>query len=50
MLKRQGETGLANTSRLLKEAPKTVNNNLTVLNVMLKKAVERDAIERMPCS
>jgi integrase len=36
--------------RLLKKAPKTVNNILTVLNVMLKKAVEWDVIERMPCS
>ena len=31
------------------KAPKTVNNVLTVLNVMLKKAVEWDVIERMPC-
>ena len=36
--------------RLLKKAPKTVNNILTVLNVMLKKAVEWDVLERMPCS
>jgi integrase len=36
--------------RLLKKAPKTVNNILTVLNVLLKKAVEWDAIERMPCN
>ncbi len=36
--------------RLLKKAPKTVNNILTVLNVMLKKAVEWDVIERMPCT
>jgi len=34
--------------RLLKKAPKTVNNILTVLNMMLKKAVEWDVIERMP--
>ncbi len=31
------------------KAPKTVNNALTVLSVMLKKAVEWDVIERMPC-
>lgn len=30
-------------------APKTVNNVLAVLNVLLKKAVEWDVIERMPC-
>ena len=30
--------------------PKTVNNVLTVLNVPLKKAVEWDVIERMPCT
>jgi integrase len=32
------------------KAAKTVNNVLTVLNVLLKKAVEWDVIERMPCS
>ncbi len=31
-------------------APKTVNNVLTVLSVLLKKAVEWDVIERMPCT
>jgi integrase len=31
-------------------SPKTVNNVLTVLNTMLKKAVEWGVIERMPCS
>jgi excisionase family DNA binding protein len=35
---------------LTHRAPKTVNNVLTVLNVMLKKAVEWDAIERLPCT
>jgi integrase len=35
--------------RLKDRAPKTVNNVLTVLNVLLKKAVEWDVIERMPC-
>ena len=30
--------------------PKTVNNTLTVLNMMLKKAVEWDVIERIPCT
>ena len=32
------------------KAPKTVNNVLTVLNTMLKKAVEWEVIERMPCT
>jgi integrase len=36
--------------QLLNKAPKTVNNILTVLNVMLKKAVDWDVIARMPCS
>jgi len=36
--------------RLLNKAPKTVNNILTVLNVMLKKAVEWGVIERLPCT
>ena len=31
------------------KAPKTVNNVLTVLNIMLKKAVEWDVVERLPC-
>jgi integrase len=31
-------------------APKTVNNVLTVLNVLLKKAAEWDVVERMPCT
>jgi integrase len=31
-------------------APKTVNNVLTVLNVLLKTAVEWGGIERMPCT
>ena len=35
---------------LLRKAPKTVNNILTVLNVMLKTAAEWDLIERMPCT
>src|SRR5262249_26107560 len=37
-------------SRLSTKAAKTVNNVLTVLNVLLKKAVEWDVIDRMPCS
>jgi integrase len=37
-------------SRLQDRAPKTVNNVLTVLGVLLKKAVEWDVIERMPCA
>jgi integrase len=36
--------------QLRDRAPKTVNNVLTVLNVLLKKAVEWDVIERMPCT
>src|SRR5712691_10723397 len=36
--------------RLVHRAPKTVNNVLTVLNMLLKKAVEWDVIERMPCA
>jgi integrase len=35
---------------LAAKAPKTVNNVLTVLNTMLKKAVEWGVIERMPCA
>jgi integrase len=31
-------------------APKTVNNVLTVLNVLLKRAVEWEVIDRMPCA
>jgi integrase len=34
---------------LCDRAPKTVNNVLTVLNVLLKKAVEWDVVARMPC-
>jgi integrase len=37
-------------TRLSTKAAKTVNNVLTVLNVLLKKAVEWEVIERMPCS
>ena len=36
--------------QLRDRAPKTVNNVVTVLNVLLKKAVEWDAIQRMPCT
>jgi integrase len=36
--------------RLSTKAAKTVNNIVTVLNVMLKKAVEWEVIDRMPCS
>jgi integrase len=31
-------------------SPKTVNNVLTVLNVLLKKAVEWNVLDRMPCA
>jgi integrase len=37
-------------TRLSTKAAKTVNNVLTVLNVLLKKAVEWEVIERMPCA
>jgi integrase len=36
--------------RLEKRSAKTVNNVLTVLNVLLKKAVEWDVIDRLPCT
>src|SRR5436190_11834734 len=35
--------------RLADRSPKTVNNILTVLSVLLKKAVEWGEIERVPC-
>ena len=35
--------------RLKNKAPKTINNILTVLNTALKKAVDWDLIELMPC-
>jgi integrase len=37
-------------SRLGTKAAKTVNNVLTVLNTLLKKAVEWGVIDRMPCA
>ena len=37
-------------SRLRDRAPKTVNNVLAVLGVLLKKALEWDVIDRMPCA
>jgi integrase len=36
--------------RLSTKAAKTVNNILTVLNVLLKKSVDWDVIDRTPCS
>lgn len=36
-------------ARLVDKAPSTVNNVLTVLNKLLKVAVEWDEIDRMPC-
>jgi len=36
--------------RLIKRSPKTVNNVLTVLNVMLKTAIEWEMIDQLPCS
>ena len=32
------------------KSPKTVNNALAVLSVLLKKAIEWDVIDRMPCT
>jgi hypothetical protein len=37
-------------SNLQAKPPKTVNNVLAVLSVLRKKAVEREVIDRMPCS
>src|SRR5207342_1302372 len=37
-------------STLRSRSPKTVNNVLTVLNTLLRKAIEWNVIERMPCS
>ena len=37
-------------SRLVAKAPKTVNNVLTVLNVLLKTAVEWHVIDQVPCA
>jgi integrase len=36
--------------RLSSKAPKTVNNVLTVLHTLLRKAVEWDVIEQVPCT
>jgi len=36
--------------RLADRSPKTVNNVLSVLNMLLKKAVEWNVIDRMPCA
>jgi integrase len=36
--------------RLKKQTPKSVNNVLTVLNVLLRKAVEWEVIQKMPCT
>ena len=35
---------------LPRDPPKTVNNVLTVLNVLLRTAVEWEVIERVPCA
>ena len=37
-------------SRFRDKAPKTVNNVLTVLSVLLKKSVEWEVIDHMPCT
>ena len=37
-------------SALSTKSPKSVNNVLTVLNVLMRTAVEWDVIERVPCS
>jgi integrase len=36
--------------RLHDKSPKTINNVLTVLNVLLKQAVEWGVLDKMPCS
>src|SRR5262245_58027646 len=36
--------------QLQDRSPKTVNNILVVLNVLLKKAVEWDVVDRVPCA
>ena len=36
--------------RMVDRAPKTVSNVLTILNTLLKKAVEWGVIERLPCT
>jgi hypothetical protein len=35
---------------MVAKSPKTVNNVLAVLSVLVKKAVEWDVIDRMPCT
>jgi integrase len=37
-------------SQLVRRAPKTVNNVLTVLNMLLKTAVAWEVVDRMPCT
>jgi integrase len=37
-------------AQLVSKSPKTVNNVLTVLSVLLKRAVEWEVIDRMPCT
>jgi integrase len=37
-------------AQLVSKSPKTLNNVLTVLSVLLKKAVEWEVIDRMPCT
>ena len=37
-------------AKLSNKAPKTVNNILTVLNMLLKKAVEWEGLAEMPCT
>ena len=37
-------------STLVSRTPKTVNNVLTVLSMLLRKAVEWEVIDRMPCN
>ena len=44
----EGVQGLKHELR--RKSPKTVNNVLTVLNVMLKKAMEWEVIDRVPCT
>jgi len=36
--------------RLYDKSPKTINNVLSVLNVLMKQAVEWGVLDNMPCS
>ena len=36
--------------RLYDKSPKTINNVLSVLNVLMKQAIEWGVLDNMPCS